>query len=156
MRKTLILTLLASILLIAPAVAQEPKNVDRKEWFKELRRYKHEFLVKELQLSKEQQEKFFPIYDEMENSVENVNRETRALERKIDKAKDSKVSDLEYEKAAEALFEVKSKESAIEMQYLPKFKKVLTPKQLFELKKAERKFTYHLMKEHSKAKASKK
>ena len=53
------------------AFAHEPegKRPDRKEWFKQLRCYKHDFLTKELSLTKEQQEKFFPLYDEMENQI---------------------------------------------------------------------------------------
>ena len=54
------------------------------------------------------------------------------------------------------MFETKSKEGAIEKQYFAKLKSVLTPKQLFQLKRAERKFTDKLMKEHSKARAAKK
>ena len=84
-----------------------------------------------------------------------VNREARAMEKKITKSSE-KVSDLEYEKAAEAMYEVKGKEAAIEKQYFTKFKTVLTPKQLFELKQAERRFTDKLMKEHSKARSGKK
>ena len=51
---------------------------------------------------------------------------------------------------------MKGKEAAVEKQYFAKFKTVLTPKQLFQLKRAERKFTDKLMKEHSKARAGKK
>ncbi len=143
-----------AMLWILPAHAQDKNNIGRKEWFEELRQYKHDFLAKELQLSQEQQDKFFPLYDDMENSVESLNRQTRGLEKNIEKA-DGKASDLEYEKAAEAMFELKSKEGAIEQQYATKFKTVLTPKQMFELKRAERKFFHKLMKEHSKARAAK-
>lgn len=151
----MILSLIMAMVLAIPGYAQEKQNIDRKEWFKELRQYKHSFLAKELELTKEQEAKFFPIYDEMDDALWKVNRETRGLERKIAKA-NGKVSDLEYEKAAEAMFETKSKEGAIEKQYFAKLKSVLTPKQLFQLKRAERKFTDKLMKEHSKARAAKK
>lgn len=143
------------MLAAAPAQAQEKQRIDRKEWFEELRRYKHDFLSEQLKLTKEQQEKFFPMYDEMENSIEKVNREARGMEHKIMKAKGN-VSDLEYEKAAEAMYEAKGKEAAIERQYFTKFKTVLTPRQLFGLKCAERMFMHKLMKEHSKARAAKK
>lgn len=155
-RKNILLLLIAAIIFAMPGYATDnKKNIDRKEWFKELRQYKHNFLSKELDLTKEQEAKFFPMYDEMDDAMFKVNREARAMEKKITKSSE-KVSDLEYEKAAEAMYEVKGKEAAIEKQYFTKFKTVLTPKQLFELKQAERRFTDKLMKEHSKARSGKK
>ena len=132
------------------AFAHEPegKRPDRKEWFKQLRCYKHDFLTKELSLTKEQQEKFFPLYDEMENQIHKAQHEAMMMEHNINKSTTS-VSDLEYEKATEAMVEVKSKEASIEGQYLPKFREVLSAKQLFKLKQAERKFTQELMKQHN-------
>ncbi len=41
------------------------------------------------------------------------------------------------------------------MKYYPKFKKALTPKQMFMLKIAERKFTNELMMQHSRMRAGK-
>lgn len=127
---------------------------NRAKWFKELKQYKHEFLIKELGLTKEQQEKFFPIYSEMSRKLIKLNDNTRSFERKIDKSK-TPVSDVEYEKGAEALFELKGKEAKIEAEYYPQFKKILTPKQLYLLPKAERKFTNQLMRQHNKAKMHK-
>lgn len=157
-RKNILLLLIATIIFALPGYADDnnnKKNIDRKEWFEELRQYKHSFLAKELNLTKEQEAKFFPMYDEMDGAIFKINREARGLERKIAKST-GKVSDIEYEKAAEVMYETKSKEGAIEKQYFAKFKTVLTPEQLFKLKRAERKFTDKLMKEHSKAKAGKK
>ncbi len=133
--------------------AQGPgdKRPDRKEWFKEMRAYKHNFLAKELSLTKEQQDKFFPLYDEMEQKLHKIQHESMELENKINRSQ-SAVSDLEYEKAAEAMVEVKGKEAAIEEQYFAKFKGVLSAKQLFQLKQAERNFTRELMKQHSRMK----
>ncbi len=132
----------------ASAQDKGSKRPDRKEWFKQMRCYKHDFMAKELSLTKEQQEKFFPLYDEMESQLHKVQRESMMLEHKINTSS-SLVSDLEYEKAAEAMVEVKGKEAAIEEQYLKKFKTVLSAKQLFGLKQAERKCTRELMKQHS-------
>lgn len=153
--QNILLSFIVAMLLAVPGYAQDKPNIDRKEWFKELRQYKHKFLAKELELTKEQEEKFFPMYDEMDDAVWKVNREARGLERKIDKTQ-GKVSDLEYEKAAEAMYEAKGKEAAVEKQYFAKFKTVLSPKQLFKLKQAERKFMDKLMKEHSRARAGRK
>lgn len=120
---------------------------NREQWFKEMRDYKHAFLAKELDLSRDQQRKFFPLYDEMEDETAKLNQETRQLEEKIAKTGDN-VTDIEYDKATEALFEQKSKEGEIEKSYLKKFQPILSKKQLFMLKGAERKFTRDIMKHH--------
>lgn len=149
---SLILTLI--FLTSVTMYAQNRPMPNMKEWMKELRQYKHDMFAKRLNLSREQQEKFFPLYDEMDNSVMELNRNTRMLEDKIVRSKD-KVSDLEYEKSAEAIYEMTKKQGEIEMEYFAKFKTILTPQQLFRLKQAERDFSRELMRQHSRARANK-
>lgn len=148
MKKTIFfLTLLALLIPALGLSAQTPDNdsIDRKETFlKEFRDYKHRFLTKELSLSREQRDKFFPLYDQMEDETTTLNNDTRQLERRISESTE-KVNDLEYEKATEALFELKIKEGEIEKSYLPKFAEILSPAQLFKLKSAERSFTNDLI-----------
>lgn len=153
MKQSAIIAFILILFTSASSFAQN--NVDRKKWLKEIQEYKHEFLIKELDLTKEQQEKFLPMYDEMDCKIRQVNDQARDYQRKIRQMKD-KASELEYEKAAEAQFEVKAKEGEIEKSYFSKFKTVLTPKQLFRLKHAEWKFTKELMKQHSRMKSERK
>lgn len=127
----------------------------REKWFKEVRELKHQFLIKELGLKKEQQQEFFNLYDKMEEENFKVQAETRAMERRVNELGD-KASDLEYEKAADALFEAKQKEGEIDLKYRNEFKKVLSPQQMFRLKSAERKFTRELMDRHQQIKQSNK
>lgn len=155
MKRFIILTFIFAFLATSYVYAQGRNNdANRREWFKEVRQYKHNFLTKELNLSEDQQEKFFSIYDAMEEEIHNAQRETRSLTWKIRESK-SEVSDLEYEKAAEAQFELKGKESQIEMKYFPQFKNVLSKKQLFLLKHAEHKFTREIMDKHSRMRPQK-
>ncbi len=153
MKQSAIIAFILVLFTSASSFAQN--NVDRKKWLKEIQEYKHEFLIKELDLTKEQQEKFLPMYDEMDCKIRQVNDQARDYQRKVRQMKD-KASELEYEKAAEAQFEVKAKEGEIEKSYFSKFKTVLTPKQLFRLKHAEWKFTKELMKQHSRMKSERK
>lgn len=124
------------------------QQLDRKEWFQKVRGYKHEFLIKELDLTQEQQQKFFPLYDAMEDQIIKLQDDIRTIERNILRGGAS-VTDAEYEKAVQSQFELKQREAQIELQYLPKFKKVLTPRQLFKLKGVDRKFTRGVMRTHS-------
>ncbi|MEE0979017.1 MAG: hypothetical protein UH625_06385 [Muribaculaceae bacterium] len=145
------LTLLACSLNISAQNQQMPD--DRKKFFEEIREYKHKFLARELALSKEQEQKFFPIYDQMEDETNKLQEETRNLENKIREQDDA--SDLEYEKATDALFELKMKEGEIEKSYLEQFRSVLSNKQLFNLKNAERNFSRDLFKQHNRLRQKK-
>lgn len=124
------------------ALAQpRPTPENRERWKSELRNYKHDFMVRELDLSRDQQSKFFPLYDQMEDSIEQINTDTRELEKRID----DDASDIETEAAARALFEQKSREGQLELEYFDSFKTILTPRQLLKLKSAERQFMRRLM-----------
>lgn len=124
---------------------------DRQKWLSEMRNYKHEFLIKELELSDEQQSEFFPVYDAMEDEINKINTDTRELERKA--ISEEKTSETECSAVARALFEQKSREGEIELAYFEKFKNIITPKQLVRLKNAERKFTQQLVQHHGRMKA---
>ncbi len=124
------------------ALAQpRPTPENRERWKSELRNYKHDFMVRELDLSRDQQSKFFPLYDQMEDSIEQINTDTRELEKRIG----DDASDIETEAAARALFEQKSREGQLELEYFDSFKTILTPRQLLKLKSAERQFMRRLM-----------
>lgn len=124
------------------ALAQpRPTPENRERWKSELRNYKHDFMARELDLSRDQQSKFFPLYDQMEDSIEQINTDTRELEKRIG----DDASDIETEAAARALFEQKSREGQLELEYFDSFKAILTPRQLLKLKSAERQFMRRLM-----------
>ena len=55
--------------------AQTPgrKDSDRERVLSEIRNYKHDILVKTLDLTKDQQREFFPIYDELEDRLQELN-----------------------------------------------------------------------------------
>lgn len=145
MTRKLLFLLIAAIAAVMPAAAQS--KADREAWMKEMTRYKHEFLTRELKLTEQQQKQFFALYDAMEAETRKLVDNTRRMEKSV-LEKGDKATDLEREKAAEALFEMKGKESQIEMRYFPKFKEVLNPAQLLKLKQAERHFNRQIIKDH--------
>ena len=58
-------------------------------------------------------------------------------------------TDLEYEKATDAIYETKMKEAELEKEYLQKFKTILNKKQMFRLKAVERQFSRDMMRQHN-------
>lgn len=124
-------------------------NAQQRRWLDEIRQLRINYIVKELDLTADQKVKFTAAYEQMSRELEKQMRDTRALYNTV-KKKGSAATSVELEKATEAMYEAKGKEGAIEMRYLPKFKAILTPQQLFKLKSAEHKFNRQLMK-HQKA-----
>lgn len=149
MRKNVIILIILAALSAGYAMAQGNNKAEREAWMKEMTQYKHEFFVKELKLTTEQQKAFFPLYDAMEADTRRLVDEVRRMEKSV-RDKGNNASDTELEKVAEALFELKGRENVLEMRYFEKFKAVLSPKQLFYIKQAERKFNRLILKEHRK------
>ncbi|MDE7143055.1 MAG: hypothetical protein K2O33_09230, partial [Muribaculaceae bacterium] len=97
----LIALIIAAAVTAAPDAAAQGK-VSREKWMTEMRQYKRAYLAKELDLTKEQQNKFFPLYEAMEDECARLDEDTRQMERRVAEAPDA--SDLEYEKAAETIY----------------------------------------------------
>lgn len=147
--KKVFLFMLLFVATVVSASAQAPQNErDMQQWLREVREYKHSFLAQKLDLSRDQQNKFFPIYDKMDDELAKLNAETRALEKKINDAPKGSVTDLEYDMAIQALFQLKAKEAEIENSYLDSFKGILSKEQLFKLKSCEKKFMMNMMRRH--------
>ncbi|MCM1076827.1 MAG: hypothetical protein NC411_05660 [Bacteroides sp.] len=144
---SLILILTAVILPIGSQAQQRPSDREREVWMKEMQQYKNDFIAKKLALTEEQKDKFLPLYNSMDEYIRKVQDEAEKLYRQTAK-KGGNATDLEYEKAAEAFYELKGRENEIEMKYFKDYKEILTPKQLFQLKDAERDFTRQLMRQH--------
>jgi Spy/CpxP family protein refolding chaperone len=104
---------------------------------------KHEMIIEELGLTPTQQKQFMPLYEQMEREIYQVNRNARALANEVEKKKNP--SDRDYEAAASALSNTRIQEGDIEAKYFEKFSKILTKKQLFQLKQAEGKFTREML-----------
>lgn len=138
-----------------PAKAEEPAPPSpRDRWMQEYRQYKHDFLIKEIGLTQEQQDEFFPLYDEMQQSIININREAKEAEDAMTSRTDIP-TDEEYTAVAKLLSEAKGKEAIVEIDYFEKFSKILTPKQLFELKRAEDRFSRSMLMHHKRQKPRK-
>lgn len=148
----LMCALLFMAMVPAKALAQQLNEDDRNRYVNQIRAYKHDFLAKELGLSKAQQDAFFELYDAMEDRTIDLGGEVRDLEKKASAAG---ASDEEMAAAAIALYSQKMREGEIEIEYYEKFKETLTPAQLVALKSAERKFTQELMRQHRRLRGEK-
>lgn len=139
--------MLMLLVLIAGTSVMDAQPKNRKRggdhcWFKEMTEFKLKFLAQELELTEEQQKRFFPVYTEMMNAKHNVMHKARNAEKRLKGI--ANPTDEDYRMASEAMDEAKKEDETIEKRYDAKFKTILTPKQMYKLKEAERKFNERL------------
>lgn len=150
MKQRLLSLSLLLLFMCSPVVinAQRKDDSRRDQWNKEMTQAKIDFIAGQLGLSADKKTKFVETYNAMQGELNKLRKETDALRKSIEAKKTA--TDLEYEKAAEAMFEFKQKEGAIERKYFEKFKAILTARQLFLLRPAEMKWMKELMKHRKK------
>lgn len=151
--KRILLLLTVALLTCGAAMAQHRgqrrtalTDEQRQKALAEMRTFKHNALTRELDLTPEQQTKFFDVYDEMDEQLMALNFETRELERKT--INNENATDTELKAAARALYEQKAREAEIELKYYDRFADVLTARQLAKLKGAERKISLQMASYH--------
>ena len=99
-RSFVIYTTLLLALILPQGAGAQLKSAEslRAKWLSEIRQVKRNYFIKELGLDREQQNKFFPLYEEMEDKTFRIDDEARQMEQRIAEAKDA--TDTEYEKTA--------------------------------------------------------
>lgn len=146
MKRNIALISMIWMVLLGAFQAYGARNDDRAKWMDEMRRFKRSYFTKELDLTTQQQNRFFPLYEEMEDQVQKIDGETRQMERRVAELKNA--SDLEYQKATEAIYDGQVRQAEIEREYVEKFQSILSRKQIFKIKAVERQFNRELMKQH--------
>jgi len=134
---------IVSILILMLAITTAAAQNGRTKFATDMYQAKHEMIIEELGLTPTQQKQFMPLYQQMEREIYQVNRNARILAGEIEKKKNP--TDKEYEAAASALSNTRLQEGEIEAKYFEKFSKILSKKQLFQLKQAEVKFTREMI-----------
>lgn len=139
---------LAIVIMVLAITAATAQNNGRTKFATDMYQAKHEMIIEELGLTPTQQKQFMPLYEQMEREIYQVNRTARALASEVEKKKNP--SDKDYEAAASALSRTRMQEGEIEAKYFDKFSKILSKKQLFQLKQTELKFTREMIKKKKK------
>lgn len=150
MRQIIIATI---ILFSTIANAQSNKSHFSKE---EFRNRQKEFLTQKAGLTSEETEKFFPLYFEFQDKKAEYNKEVWSSMKKGD---NKNTTETEFEKISEDIVKTKITIDNLEMEYLDKYKKVLSSKKIYKIQRAEMKFHRELiraMKENRKSLKEKK
>lgn len=149
----LILLVLSLTFGYGPVFAQKNHgdNHNKLEWMAKMRKVKHDFLSKELQLTDAQKKEFFEIYDRNESARRRIEHDMRQREKAVEQKGDA-ATDAELDSIIANQFSIEERLGAVDRSFLPQFRKVLTRRQLARLKHAERKFNRKLMEQRNSAK----
>ena len=132
-------------------VFSQPKDGPKQDKKEYIRTQKIAFISTELQLTPEEAEKFWPVYNEYDAKMELLREERRGYMKEL-KGVDELSGDRAYE-LTEKILDTEKRESELRSEYLIKFAEVLDKKKAAKVFIAEDKFKRELMRtiqEHDK------
>ena len=132
--------------------AQSEKTDEKRE---KIKAYKVSFLTTELELTSNEAEKFWPIYNAFDDKQYELRHEK--MKTYLRKLNDDNVNSLSEKEAATLLSQIESTDKELfilKEKYMSSLKKVLPAKKILKLKKSEDDFNRKLLKQY-KEKASK-
>lgn len=135
-----------AILLIFLSIGISMQAQDKKKpgfSKEEFRARQESYLTEKTELTKEEAAKFFPIYFELQDRKKAVNDEGW---RQIRKGKDPKTTESEYEQIVDNIVKARIEADKLDLEYLQKFKKILSAKKIYKLQRAEMKFHRDILK----------
>ncbi len=139
--KTIKLTILIFLLtgLTSGVLAQKPDN------YKMLQQKRVEFLIIKLNLTVEESQKFWPLYNEYYEKKHELSIENRA--RFGDHEHLSQGTEEEYLKALNGLFDYKTKQEQLFQTYYKKYLLILSAEKVYQLYRYEEEFNKILLRQ---------
>jgi len=101
------------------------------------------FLSQKLELTPEEAQKFWPVYNEFNQKKKDIQIERRIARLEMEK---SSFSDEDAKKMISNEFKARKNELQLEEQYFQKFQEIITPKKVVRLAHAEREFNSRIIK----------
>lgn len=142
----IIIILLAGIFVISTQQINA-QNESREARMEKFRTEKIAFLTTKLELTTTEAEKFWPIYNQLEKERWEAQKSRRQLEDKVREAEES-LSEHEITKLTRDFVGSMQKEGALMASYNEKLLKVLPPKKVLKLYKAENEFRMNLIRKY--------
>jgi hypothetical protein len=125
------------LLLSNLALAQNPKAMDKVE------SARIALITERLELTPEQAEKFWPLYREYTERRQQLRKEFLSARSEI--KKDHQMTDEESKKLIDKGLDLKEKQLTLDRDYADKFNRVITSRQILQLRKAEDDFRQMLL-----------
>ena len=136
-----------SLLMLAcinqlPASAQNPNNPN----LERLNSYKIAFFTKRLNLTPAEAEKFWPVYNEFQESRNKIQRERLEILRNFNQ-NELNMSEKDMADAGDRLTTLGTKEASLAQDFHDRIKSVLSPEKIMRLYQAENQYRLQLLRE---------
>lgn len=133
-------------LLLTLSVSAQDRRPNRSGQFSpaEYAKQQREFFTKNAELTQEEADAFFPIYNELQQKKREINREIRMAMRQEGGAVISEEQSL---KAIDAKADANIRIAELEKEYLKKFKEVLPASKILKVQNAEEQFNSQILKD---------
>ena len=109
----------------------------------EFRSKKQAYMAKKAELTKEESEKFFPLYFEFLSKKKKINKHAWNIAKQ---GKASETTDKEYEEIIDNFFDDQEAIVKLEREYIYKYREVLSDKKIYMIYWAEFKFNRNMIK----------
>jgi hypothetical protein len=140
--KNILISLLILIGMYSNVSAQNcGDNCKKKE---QIKAQKVAFITDKLQLTVEEAQQFWPIYNEMNKKSDDIENQIRTIVKNYKTNKET-LSSSELETMADKMVELQVNSAKLDAEYYQKFKKVLPIRKIMELNQAEREFKHELL-----------
>ena len=144
MKKTIVTVLILMMLPAIRSVAQNP-NLEK------LKTYKIAFFTKRLDLSSQEAEKFWPVYNDYQNQKNKIQSERISIIKDFNQ-NESTLNDKQLTDIGEKIIAATVEESSIAVSFHSKLKGVLPPAKVIKFYQAEAQFKAHLINELQRSK----
>ncbi len=138
------LTLILGLFFICTTIFAQPRG--RHDNFEKYKSMKISFMTDKLELTPEEAQKFWPIYNEFDQKRFETHQKRRELEEKVKNNYD-KFSENEFKKLSYEIIDQYVKESDLLKTYHEKFLKVLPAKKVVILGQIENEFRFKMIRE---------
>lgn len=145
--KRLLFIVTISVLLLGKSVVYAQKGEDHQERWEKYRAEKVAFLSTNLELTPEEAQKFWPIYNQMDKERSDAQQNRRELERRVRDAGES-LSDDEIIKLTREFAGNMKAEGALMEKYNEKYLKILPPQKVLNLYQVENEFRMYMFKKY--------
>lgn len=135
--------LFLSLMLFSVSLMAQPGEHHCKKR-EQLKAQKVAFLTERLNLSVEEAQKFWPVYNEFNAKVDEYDKEKRQIMKKYETEKDQ-LSDKEITEMYVKLIELETKELKATTEFRKEMKNILSIRKMMELQTAERMFKHELL-----------
>ena len=140
MKIALVILFLIPVITGSELTAQQPVAKEK------LDAYRIAFFTRRLNLTSEEAEKFWPVYNELQNRKNQIQQERAQINRKAGQSEQN-LSDKEMIELADNLVSLDIKEAGLTQEYHKKFKEILPPVKVVRLYQAENLYRLQLLQE---------